>query len=477
MKIIIFGTGKYCQNRKEKLYDMLGKDVIVAFIDNKILPGSSDHFDGYTVNHPSDILPLTFDRIILMSSYVDEMRQQLLDMGVDNLKICTWERYEHEKSAGKIKLYVGDVPKNKRKILVLTTDLNYNGGSMASIYATKALIKKGYDTWLAAPSIDRKLLSELSLDGISVAVCLGLPYISEKELYWMREFDLILVNVFQMVECAYKINHIRPVLWWIHEPIFGYDHYLETLKDFPIYSSIDMLKDIYTVAVSEIARKKFYIHYPGMSLNLMPYGIPDDAVNVNVKKKENFVFAIIGDINRRKAQKIFVEVALKLLETNNYKVEFWLIGAYGKNSYVEELQGMICNSPEIKLLGLMNRNDLRNAFEGIDAVVCSSLEDPLPIVVTEGMMNGKVVITTDATGQASMIRDGYNGFVTKAGDIDELYQKMEWVLTHRNELQGIKRNSRETYEKYFTMDKFGDRLEQELFRAKELFDSRREGES
>ena len=36
---------------------------------------------------------------------------------------------------------------------------------------------------------------------------------------------------------------------------------------------------------------------------------------------------------------------------------------------------------------------------------------------------------------------------------------MEWVIDHSDQLDEIRKNARKTYEKYFTMDKFGIQLE------------------
>ena len=118
------------------------------------------------------------------------------------------------------------------------------------------------------------------------------------------------------------------------------------------------------------------------------------------------------------------------------------------------------------MLGLLTREEIYGIFPHIDVVVCASREDSLPIVMTEGMMFGKVCITTDATGTADFIRDGENGFVVPAGDDQALKEKMEWILYHRDRLADIGRNARKTYEQYFSMDVFGANLEKALLETK-----------
>ena len=41
----------------------------------------------------------------------------------------------------------------------------------------------------------------------------------------------------------------------------------------------------------------------------------------------------------------------------------------------------------------------------------------------------------------------------------DLTRKMSWVLNNKDQLNSISGKARQTYEKYFTMKVFGDRLE------------------
>lgn len=101
-------------------------------------------------------------------------------------------------------------------------------------------------------------------------------------------------------------------------------------------------------------------------------------------------------------------------------------------------------------------------YSYIDVVLNPSRQDTGPIVVTEGMMYSKVCVTTNVTGMAQYIEDGKNGFICNVEDPDSLHQKISWIISHKDELNKIRKNARLTYEKYFTMEKFGERLEKAL---------------
>jgi glycosyltransferase involved in cell wall biosynthesis len=53
-----------------------------------------------------------------------------------------------------------------------------------------------------------------------------------------------------------------------------------------------------------------------------------------------------------------------------------------------------------------------------------------------------------------------NGRLFELDDTDELAKIMEECIVHKDELWKMEGEARKTYEKYFTMEQFADRLEQ-----------------
>ena len=139
-----------------------------------------------------------------------------------------------------------------------------------------------------------------------------------------------------------------------------------------------------------------------------------------------------------------------------------------------EIKRAAAQIPEVKILGQLSRAKMEDVFRSIDVVICPSVEDPLPIVITEGWMHSKVCIMSDATGQVDMTEDGINGLICKAGDAQSLADKMTWVLQNQDKLDEIRKKGRETYERYFSMESFGERLEQALLAAERKFNEKRD---
>ena len=467
MKIIIFGTGIYYKNKKEEIKKLSNVEV-VAFLDNN--PNKwGENEEGIPIVSPTSIHEFTYDVIILMSTYIWEMKEQLLTLGVDSTKIKYWEDFHNKLFYEKIeilnpKLYTDGT---KNKILIISQYLNYDGGSLTAIYSAKVLKNKGYSVILTIPGGNSELINEIITEGIVVATCLSIPYLQEEDLRWIQKFDVVIVNVFPMIKCAYDISCIRPTLWWIHEAKALYDY---TLTYFYEYANVEKLKNVNIYTVSKVANRNFKMYLPQKQTKNLNYGIPDMNLNGKIefsKDSAKTIFAIIGWVYEGKAQDIFIKAIEKIKHKDI--AEFWIIGNMGDDEYCNNIRKAAEQNSNIKIMGMLTREEIYNVFPKIDVVVCPSREDCLPIVITEAMMFGKICIASDGTGTADFITEGENGFVVPVEDVPALSKKMEWILENKNQLEYIGRNARKTYEKYFSMEVFGDNLEKALLETEEFW--------
>lgn len=469
MDILVFGIGKFYKNREYLLKSF--NDNILAYVDNNA--ENNRIFCDKMVYLPTEIVNRDYDIILLMSIYFESMRIQLLALGVDERKIITWEKYFCYKKHGESRLYIKNLDINleyKKRILIVTTNLNYNGGSLVAVYAALLLKKLNYDVTLATSNVDKIFLKEVIEKGIRVIVVPSLPYVGIEELDRIRLYDLVIVNVFQMLKVAYEVSNYKPVLWWIHEPSSKFSKiYKETIDMFSNEDENIVNRSLYICSVSEIAKRNFEYYHPGMIKEILPYGIPDES-KFRRNVKEEIVFALIGPVVELKGQVVFVNAATKLIKIFGNKLNFMVIGApFVGTDYYKCFAEMINDISQIEFMGELSRNELNERFAVIDVVVCASLEETMSLTITEGMMHGKICITTDATGIADYITDGVNGFVCAAGDALSLSEKMQYVIEHYDEMDKVREAARKTYEEYFSLEKFGDRLEKAILNAENYY--------
>ena len=459
MKTIVFGVGNYYREQKEKL-DSLDDIEVIAFADNNASLWNKK-VNGITVISPDLIQTFEYDKIMIMSIYVCAIYKQLLTLGVDEDRIIIWDRFYKSLLQGSMRMFGtarNDIA-GKQKVLIISQELNYDGGTLASIYAAMALKDRGIPVILSVPNGNQKLINEVAKKGVEIVLCPSLPYIFDADKKWFQQFDIVIVNLFTMIESAYEINKFCPVLWWLHEASQTYKTamakyiaclHMRTITEMSIYAVSDIAKRNFNNEMKDIVKKKLTI------------GIPDMANLISRKKREDgkMIFAIIGTIHSLKAQDIFVRAAS--MADGGDKSEFWMIGRSIDKEYFEKVCKIAAGVNSVRILGELSREEINKTFSDIDVLVCASHEETLSMTVIEAMMHGKACITTANTGIAEYIENGVNGFVISNNNVDALAEKMQWLAEHREKAEEMGVAARKTYERYFTMDVFAQNLENAL---------------
>ena len=460
MLIISFGTGSIYQKYKSILFR---KSSVIALADNDAVKQGT-MIDGIPVIAPNEIPTLQYDYIVLMLGFnaAAEVRKQLMSLGITEDKILFYQEYIALVCRGEKLVYT---PRTTVKVGIVSTDLNYNGGTIAVISAARAMCRLGYELTIISPYGDEKLIKEITAYGITVIIYPSFLNIGTAELDFVRHFDFVIVNVLQCIDCAIKISDVVPMLWWIHEPS---DHHANFYKNialrYPYYLCDKSVQRIPIFAVSSVAARAFHSYFPSVPTHILPYCVQDELCT---KAKEctpaaqvgKISFALIAGFSELKQQHLYLQAAAKLVETHT-NCRFLLIGNLGNSAYSQKVLALAKSMPSVELRGVLTREQMLAAYQNeIDVVVCPSLEECLPTVIAEGMMHSKLCIVSDNTGMADYITDGENGFICKAGSLESLYEKMVYCAEHFGELDSVRKNARKTYEENFTMDIFAKRID------------------
>lgn len=279
VSIIIFGIGETYKLRRHWLNENREWIKITAFLDNNS-EVQGKKVDGIVVYAPQEIKRIFFDGIVILSQkFGQEMTEQLLNLGINHEKIWNFCTLKLTALRGKRTLYSGRksiCDTSKGKILVITTEMGFNGGTMVAVYAAQALQNRGYEVMLSAPFVNEKLLEEIVQQGLDVTIWDCLPYIFPEDNEWISYYDAVLVNVFQMMNCAYEISKVKPVLWWVHEDrSIWKSFYQDTQKEFSVIDTSEWMDRLDVLGVSNIAKEAFNYFYPSVADRILPFGIPD----------------------------------------------------------------------------------------------------------------------------------------------------------------------------------------------------------
>jgi glycosyltransferase involved in cell wall biosynthesis len=467
MKIIIFGLGRFYRRHIEEIKDT---DEIIALIDNNA--ENIKFSNGKKVYTPDAIMGFDYDYVLLMVAQSEEIEKQLITIGISKLRILRWYEYMEYMKIKKhdISIIANGISNGGKKIIIITDPLLYNGGALAAINVGKALLEKKYDITIASYQADERLVKEIQDMGISVAIISQLLPMTWEEAVWCQKFDFAIVNVFPMLNVACILGQIMPTLWWVHESSNKYYAFYEyTRMQYKRYDDIELIKKVWVIAVSSIAKNNFEEFYPNTVKSIVPVCISDrnklPLRKNNEKNNKKYVVSLIGPIMHPKGQLVLINAMNKM--TLKTEIECLFIGKIEDRDYYDELTKQ-SDGLDISFKGVLDLERMQSQYEKIDVVVCASYEETLSLTIVEGMMNSKICITTDETGIAEYIEDGVNGFICKAGDEDSLAEKLQFVLEHYDDLDFVKRNARATYEKYFTLNVLGERFEQEIMKLEKV---------
>ena len=101
----------------------------------------------------------------------------------------------------------------------------------------------------------------------------------------------------------------------------------------------------------------------------------------------------------------------------------------------------------IHFLGFVTRDALASLYQKSDVFVFPTLGEGYGMVILEALSCGVPCIVSDLAGGDDAIIEGYNGFKFKAGDDDDLYNKIMWFMNHPDKLPELSQNSRTSVEK------------------------------
>lgn len=359
---------------------------------------------------------------------------------------------------------INEQRKHSKTILLFTHEMSLTGAPRALFNLSLVLKKNGFYVMIASLVPGPLEKEELVPSGIPF-ILLNIPKIANTYCFslnlkkYISSFDMILFNTIAtlpIVEGIVDVN-IKKVCW-IHEGAYGFRCNPYKFQ-FPIlYQQFDKL-----FVVGEYARgiacsygeKKIIIENLIYGIDAIPYS----CQNGNRENKK-VVMILAGSIEERKGQLVLLE-SLSLLSAEIMdQLEIYLIGS----TLDKNIETLLKESAYdcLKLMGVMQHNDLMAFYEKMDILLCPSLDDPMPIVCTEAMMLSKPIIVSDCTGTASFINEGENGFIVKAGDAHSLALAIEKAVKSKNLLPSLGEKARSVFENNFTNEVFEQRIKEKL---------------
>lgn len=171
--------------------------------------------------------------------------------------------------------------------------------------------------------------------------------------------------------------------------------------------------------------------------------IPNDIDFARMTEKTK-VFFHPGRISEPKNQVVLCKVFRRLI-SDGEDVALLIAGTKQDEPIFKELEPMFCE--RIRYLG--ERNDVPQLLARADGFCLPSIWEGLPITLLESLSVGCIPICSPVGGIVGVIKNGYNGFLSKSSSEDDYYECMKKILAlSKEQIDSIKVHCLESFAPY-----------------------------
>ena len=146
-----------------------------------------------------------------------------------------------------------------------------------------------------------------------------------------------------------------------------------------------------------------------------------------------------------------VHYAIKAFKKINTNKKLVIVGdGFFTDAYTEELRALAMEDKRIIFTGRQNGNILKELFSNAYAFIQPSESEGLSLSLLEAMSYGLGTLVSDIPENLEAIKD--TGFSFKNKDIDNLTEKINYIINHPDELKDNGGFAKKRVEKYYNWD-------------------------
>lgn len=183
----------------------------------------------------------------------------------------------------------------------------------------------------------------------------------------------------------------------------------------------------------ELAKKKFEakeVHYvPGVGIDLSKFQdiqVDRYAKRCEIGVPENaFLLLSVGELNENKNHQIVIQAMARLRNPN---LHYAIAGVGVQKEYLLNLSKKLGVAEQVHLLGY--RKDIPELNYIADVFCFPSIREGLPVALIEAMACNLIIIAADNRGSRDIIENGKNGFLCKAGSVEDFVTAITTALNN-----------------------------------------------
>lgn len=189
------------------------------------------------------------------------------------------------------------------------------------------------------------------------------------------------------------------------------------------------------IAISPAMAKQLLDFHPGLQIDIIgesvrtDFFVPGDGVDKAGGTRKSFL--AVGRLAEQKGLDHLIKAVRLLLDRGFKSFEVTIGGEGPDRPMLEDLIQTLGVSEHCRLLGALDRDQVKDRMQKCDVFVLSSLWETFGVVVGEAMACGKPVISTRCGGPEFIVTDE-NGVLVDVGSAEALAEAMADFLDGRH---------------------------------------------
>lgn len=384
------------------------------------------------------------------------------ELTLESREWATYEKLVRRPAAGRraVARVEGDAGPPMRVLLILH-DLSRSGAPMVCLHVARFLCDRGHSVTVASPK-EGRLREAFEDAGARVVInplVLGAPNALGGLI---AAHDVLLANTILSWRAVLVAKCVgRGVVWLIHESKFG-----ESLvRRFPAAGRALAWADAVVFPSRETA--SLYRGFAGANHRVIHYGLDAPVVEGGAfaKTPGKLHVLTVASVERRKGQDVLVEAAALLPSTIAQDFEFTMVGRVLEEDFWESVRRAAERVGNVRFEHETAHGEVLRHFETADIVVCSSRDDPSPVVVLEAMGLGRAIVSTRVGAMPEIIEDGVSGLIVERESAVGLASALIRLHDDRDLLGRLGRGARATFDRELSLTRYGTELEAQLRHA------------
>lgn len=247
-----------------------------------------------------------------------------------------------------------------------------------------------------------------------------------------NDVEVAFVEGFTTKLLSHSTNREAKKIAWVHIDLHQ-NHWTRR-----VYRDLEEESEAYAryaqiIGVSDTVVAAFHQEFPKVDVPAATIYNPihSDAIlassqePVIQKHPESMLLVTVGRLEPQKAYMRLLKIMKKLTD-ERIDVNLWILGDGTERGMLENYIEEHHLQEHVRLLGF-HANPYKYLRMG-DLFICSSLSEGYSTAVTEALILGLPVITTDCSGMAELLKDGECGMITENDD-EALYAGLKQLLS------------------------------------------------